>query len=167
MISMDNYYHDFVSEGIDPETVNYDAPESFDLEYFAVQLQQLKEGEQIEMPVYDFTTHSRFPDTLRIRPGKLVLVEGLFLFNIPEIADIFHLKIFMDTEKDKRLLRRLQRDTQERGRTKESVILRFNTFVQPMHKLYIVPNRALADLIISGDGESVFDPEVIIRYLRD
>ncbi len=165
-IAIDNYYHDFVKLGRDPATVNYDHPDSIDLIRLAKDLEQLCTGSSIKMPVYDYTTHTRTNAGHFLTNKKFVLVEGLFLFNIPLIAHFFSVKVFIDTPEKIRLERRIARDTRERNRSPESVMKQYMEFVFPMHNTYVQPNCELADLIIDGNrtfSEQITDIVDLIR----
>lgn len=167
VITLDNYYKDFVSQGIDPETVNYDTPESLDFSLFASHLSALKEGIPVDMPNYDFSTHTRRKESVRLIPAEIILVEGLFLFNNHKIRDLFDLKVYIRTEKAIRMQRRIRRDVMERGRSKISVIKRFNNMVQPMHELYVHPNSKLADMVISGNDNRNEEFALLVEHIRN
>lgn len=158
LIALDNYYHDFVSLGRDPATINYDHPDSMDIKTFVSDLRQLYAGNSVEVPVYDYTTHTRTAkrNTLFYKP--FIIVEGLFLFNIPELSPLFDLKIFVDSTEDVRLERRIKRDARERNRSPLSVREQFNRNVNLMHHEFVEPNRELADRIV--DGNKVFTEQI-------
>ena len=151
VISLDNYYHDFVRKGMDPKLVNYDHPNSFDFVMLRSHLKRFLAFEAVHIPQYDFNTHSRCPDTRLMPPANFIIVEGLFLYNIPELKGQFRIKIFVDTPAGERLHRRVARDTRERNRNRESVVKQFERDVAPMHNKFVEPNKMLADIIVSGN----------------
>lgn len=154
-IACDNYYraHDDLSLE-EREKLNYDAPDALDFSLLCKHLQQLKAGQAIDCPVYDFSLHTRSEQTLHIEPKPVILVDGILLFSDPEVRRLLDLKIFVETDADERILRRTKRDVLERGRTLESVIQQYLSTVKPMHNLYVEPARIFADLIINGGMDS-------------
>ena len=150
IISMDNFYYDFVSRGIDPAGINYDHPDSIDMGALRRILENLQQGNDVQIPVYDFRTHTRLTKTISLSAPPWIIVDGLFLFNIPELKDCFHLKIFIETPDEIRLKRRIERDTRDRGRSEESVRIQFRKTVLPMHNKFVMENRGLADVIVPG-----------------
>jgi uridine kinase len=151
LIPLDNYYRDFVSEGFNPEMINYDNPKSIDISKLASDLKLLLSGRSVEIPGYDFEKHTRMKSGLVIIPRKYTIVEGLFLFNIRSLQSFFDLKLYVDTPEDIRFYRRMERDTKERNRSPVSVRNRYEKFVYPCHIKYVQPNLELADIIIQGD----------------
>jgi len=151
IIYMDDFYIDFVRRGYDPSEINYDHPDSIDMETLHETLVELTHGNDVHIPVYDFKTHKRLNNTIGIRAYPRIILDGLFLFNIPELKKCFSLKIFVDTPDEIRLQRRIERDMQERGRSEESVKSRFLETVLPMHYKFVLENRELADVVILGD----------------
>ena len=151
LISLDNYYLDFVSQGFNPDAINYDTPQSIDVALLVHDLKLLLDGQPVEMPLYDFGTHTRKKSGLIFSQRHYILIEGLFLFNIKLLAPFFKLRIYVDTPDTVRLQRRIERDTRERHRSIHSVMAQYDTFVYPGHIRYVQPNRKLADLIIRGD----------------
>ena len=166
LITMDNYYKDFVAQGIDPVNVNYDIPDSFDLKLLASHLTGLKMGVPVEGPVYNFDTHTRSRQKIMLSPTGIIMVEGLFLYNIREIASLIDLKIYIETEGEIRFRRRMKRDVSERGRTPKSVIDQFEKSVQPMHEIYVKPNKVLADFVIPGDDPKETDMHILLDEVR-
>ena len=150
ILPLDCYYKDFTLPRSGPEEVNYDHPDSIDLELFAEHLMNLRDGREVFCPVYDYVIHKRL-NRKRIVPNQYILAEGLFLFNMDILEELTDIRIYIDTPEELRLERRIRRDTCERGRTKISVIDQFNLQVRPMHHRYVVPNRDLAQIIIRGD----------------
>jgi uridine kinase len=134
------------------EIVNFDHPDSLDTPLLIQHLKELKSGRSIEMPVYDFTTHTRTQTTRRVDPHPILLVEGILIFADQSLRDLFDIKIFVDTDPDLRFIRRLQRDISERGRTVESVIRQYLTTVRPMHLEFVEPSKRYADVVIPEGG---------------
>jgi uridine kinase len=132
--------------------VNFDHPNSLETELMIQHIRQLKEWKPVDLPVYDFTTHSRTAQTIRVEPQRVILVEGILIFAERELCDLFDVKIFVDTDSDIRLIRRLQRDITERGRTTESVIKQYLRTVRPMHLEFVEPSKRYADVIIPEGG---------------
>lgn len=134
------------------DTNNFDHPESLETELLIEHLKQLKAGNAIKMPVYDFTTHSRTAQTITINPQPVVFVEGILIFAEPALRDLFDMRIYVDTDADIRFIRRLQRDVAERGRTTNSVIQQYLSTVRPMHLEFVEPSKRYADIIIPEGG---------------
>jgi uridine kinase len=129
---------------------NYDHPDALDNELFRVHLEAIRTRQPIEQPTYDFTRHRRSPATRRIEPRPVLIVEGILLFADPLVRELCDVKLFVEVPPDIRLLRRLRRDTMERGRTIESVLEQYETTVRPMHEQFVEPHRQHADLIVNG-----------------
>lgn len=149
LISQDNYYKDLshLNEE-DRAKQNFDHPDSIDFELLKNHLLLLKEGQTIEIPVYNFCKHSKENFTQTINPAEIVIVEGILLFSIPEIRNLCDLKIFLETDDDIRLLRRIERDLQERARDFKSVRDQYMRTVKPMHDTFVEPSKRFADIII-------------------
>lgn len=153
VLNQDNYYRD--QAGIPRETrraTNYDHPAAFDWELMRAQLEALIAGVPIEMPLYDFTQDTRAPGSLRVLPAPVVVLEGFFALYDAEMRAAMHLKVFVDADPDVRFIRRLRRDTQERGRSLESVIAQYLEYVRPMHLQFVEPTKRYADVIIPHGG---------------
>lgn len=151
VLDHDSYYLDQSHLSPDERTkVNYDDPASLDNALLIAQLQQLRRGESIDKPCYCFATHSRLPEVEQITPKSVVIVEGILVLSLPELHDVFDLRVFVDTPADVRALRRVRRDVRERGRTIETVFDQWFATVQPMHARYIEPVRETADVVVSG-----------------
>ncbi len=151
IISLDSYYVDLVHLPFEerPRT-NFDVPESLDKDLFVNQLRQLSRGEEIHVPVYDFTRHIRASETKSVRAGEFVIVEGLFALYWEEVRALLGTKVFVFADDDICFGRRLERDVRERGRTPESVREQYDSTVRPMAETYILPTRRFADLVLSG-----------------
>ena len=149
----DAYYKDL--SGLPPiqkAEVNFDHPNSLETELLIEHVIQLRGGNPVELPVYDFSTHSRTEKTVPISPHRVIVVEGILILAEPELRQLFDLKLFVDTDSDLRFIRRLQRDISERGRTPESVIKQYMKTVRPMHLEFVEPSKRYADVIIPEGG---------------
>jgi uridine kinase len=152
-LSHDAYYRDMVNLPLKKRAkVNYDHPDSLESELLVKQIKELKRGNTIHMPVYDFTTHSRKQETVTINPQPVILVDGILIFVEKDLRKLFDVKIFVDTDADLRFIRRLERDISERGRTQESVINQYLKTVRPMHLEFVEPSKRYADVIIPEGG---------------
>lgn len=166
-ISHDSYYRDF--EALPPEErhhINFDHPDSLETELLARHLDVLAKGSSVEVPIYDFTTHARKPETHRVEPRKVVIVEGILVLAEPELRKRINIKLFVDTPADIRFMRRLVRDIKNRGRSMESVIEQYMTTVRPMHEEFVEPSKRYADLIIPEGGENLVAIDAIIARVE-
>ncbi len=167
IITMDSYYKDFPELTIDEKRkINYDHPSVFDIELLKKHLQQLKNGESIEVPIYSFEEYARSGEYEKIDPKPIIIVEGILLFYYEEIKDFFSIKIFVDTDPDVRIIRRIQRDVLERGRTLESVIKQYLDTVRPMHIQFVEPTKQFADIIIPRGGKNEIAMDIIISKIK-
>ena len=163
----DAYYKDH--SHLSPEEraqVNYDHPDSLETSLLVAHIRALKAGRVIERPVYDFTTHSRTSQTVRVEPRPIILVEGILTFVEPDLRDLFDVKIFVDTEADIRFIRRLLRDIRERGRTMESVVEQYLRTVRPMHLEFVEPSKRYADIIIPEGGLNTVALDMVVARLE-
>lgn len=166
-IPHDAYYRDL--NNLSPaqrKQVNFDHPDSLESELLIEQLRELRAGDSVEIPVYDFTTHTRTDETVTIGPAPVVLVEGILVFAEPELRDLFDVKLYVDTDADVRLIRRLRRDVHERGRTFESVIAQYMKTVRPMHLEFVEPSKRYADVIIPEGGFNEEAIEMVAARIR-
>lgn len=166
-LAHDAYYRD--QKHLTPEErakVNYDHPDSLETDLMVRHIQQLLRGQAIEMPVYDFSTHSRKTETVHVSPKPVILVEGILIFVEKELRDLFDMKIFVDTDADIRLIRRLLRDIQERGRTLQSVVDQYLRTVRPMHLEFVDASKRYADIIIPEGGFNVVALDMVIARLQ-
>lgn len=146
--------------------VNYDHPDSLETDLLTEHLEALKRGEWIESPVYDFSKHNRSDEKLIIEPKAVILVEGILLFNDESLRNLCDLKIYVEADADERILRRIIRDTEERGRDIKGIISQYLTTVKPMHYLYVEPTKSLADIVInSGMNDIAF--ELVSRKISE
>jgi uridine kinase len=167
LIQQDWYYHDRsgISES-ERESINYDEPGAIDNQRLAQDLLQLKRGVATDCPQYDFGTHTRAPEVRRIEPSRVVVVEGILLFAVEELRNVFDLRIFVDTDDDIRLMRRIRRDIVERERDIGSVENQYFGSVRPMHVLHVAPSRRFAHLIVPEGGENAEALDVIVGRLK-
>jgi len=166
-IPHDAYYKDLGHlPHADRHTLNFDHPDSLDTELLVQHLQQLRAGLPAEIPVYDYTQHTRTTQTQHIEPGPIVLVEGILIFAEPELRKLFDVKLFVDTDADLRLIRRLQRDVQERGRSVETVIAQYLATVRPMHLEFVEPSKRYADVIIPEGGFNEVAIDMVAARVR-
>jgi uridine kinase len=149
VLSQDNYYHDNSNLSLqEREALNYDHPKSIDFELLVQHVKALKNNQNIEQPIYSFVTHTRTGDHLLIEPREVLIVEGILVLTSKELLKEFDLKVFVHTDSDERLIRRIKRDTQERGRDLDEVLHRYQTTLKPMHEEFIEPSKSHADIII-------------------
>jgi uridine kinase len=146
--------------------VNFDHPDSLETELLVAHLKALRNWESVEIPIYDFTKHSRTDKTLLIEPQPVILVEGILIFAEPDLLEMFDVKIFVDTPDDIRFIRRLQRDILERGRSVESVIHQYQTTVRPMHLEFVEPSKREADMIIPEGGLNTVAMDMVVARIE-
>ncbi|KAH9090443.1 hypothetical protein Ae201684P_014245 [Aphanomyces euteiches] len=144
---------------------NFDHPDALDTALLVSHLAKLKEGIPCDIPMYDFTTHSRRPETQSMTPKSVILLEGILLFTDPDLVNLMDIKVFVETPSDVRFIRRLRRDIRERGRTAESVIEQYMTTVRPMHLLFVEPSKRVADILVPV-GVNAVALELILSRLR-
>lgn len=166
MIEQDCYYIDRGSVPFrDRKDLNFDHPDSIDVPLMMETLIRLKNREPGKVPVYDFTTHTRKKEMIKVGPTDVIVVEGILLFHYPELRGMFDLKVFVQTDADIRLLRRIKRDLEERDRTLGSVFSQYLKSVKPMHEMYVEPSKLFADIIIPEGGFNVVGVETIISQV--
>ncbi len=163
VIPQDMYYRDQSHLPLEVRAkVNYDHPSAFDTELLLSHLKMLKAGYPIERPTYDFVVHARSKETVRIEPRDVIIVEGILVLYYPELRELMDIKIYVDTPDDIRFIRRLKRDTAERGRTIESVIEQYISTVRPMHMEFVEPSKQFADVIIPEGGYNDIAIEMVV-----
>ena len=151
-VAFDSYYRDQGHITLDERAqVNYDHPDSLDVELFVSDIQSLRDGSSIDTPIYDFSTHTRSNESKTVAPSDLVVLDGILLLAFPEITNLLDLAVFIEASEEIRFNRRIPRDIQERGRTAEQSSAQFKETVQPMHKRFVAPSICHADLIIDGE----------------
>lgn len=168
VVSHDNYYkaHDDMSYE-ERSKLNYDHPDAFDTELFIDHLRRLKNGETVVAPVYDFTVHNRSNETIELKPSPVIVVEGILIFSDKRVCDLLDIKLFVDTDADVRIIRRILRDVKSRGRTLDSVVDQYLTTVKPMHEQFVEPSKRNADIIILEGGHNVVALEMIFDRIRN
>jgi len=167
-IELDSYYKDF--SDLTPEErnrINFDHPQSIDFDLLIKHINELKNGNSIEKPSYEFATHLRDKETTTIEPTKIIILEGILIFTDPIIRKLLDLKIFVDTASDIRLMRRIERDMKERGRSLESVKDQYFETVRPMHREFIDTTKQYADIIIPSGGNNKAAINMIISGIKD
>lgn len=167
VLSHDNYYkrHDELSYE-ERCKLNYDEPGAFDTSLMIYQLDQLRHGQAIDCPVYDFTIHNRSNETTRIVPERVIIVEGILIFESEPLRQLMDIKIFVDADADVRLCRRIKRDVNKRGRSLESVLTQYQQTVKPMHEKYVEPTKKHADLVVPEGGKNPVALELIEGRIR-
>lgn len=167
IISHDSYYkrHDDIPYE-ERVKLNYDHPDAFDTELMMEHIRKLKQWKKIACPVYDFTVHNRSEKTVTLSPSKVVIVEGILIFENKELRDMCDMKVYIDTDADVRILRRLLRDVRERGRSLDSVVKQYLSTVKPMHELFVEPSKKYADIIIPEGGYNLVALGMLIHRIK-
>ena len=172
VLSHDNYYkrHDELPYE-ERCKLNYDEPDALETDLMARHLEQLRHGESILCPVYDFTQHNRSDETVLVEPRKVIIVEGILIFENEPLRELMDIRIFVETDADVRLCRRIKRDVNKRGRTLESVLLQYQQTVKPMHEKYVEPSKKFAHIVIPEGGKNMVALDMVIgriqRHLND
>jgi uridine kinase len=168
VIRLDDYYKEMSNLDLSERAkINYDHPDSYDSQLLITHLNILKQGKSIQKPTYDFVIHNRSKEVEIINPANVVIVEGIMVFAIPELKNLFDIKLFVDTPDDIRFIRRLTRDIEHRGRTVESVVSQYLSTVRPMHLLFVEPSKKFADIIIPEGGENQVAIDFITTKIVD
>jgi len=172
VLSHDNYYRRRDELTYEERTkINYDEPAALETDLMARHLDELRHGHAIDCPVYDFTQHNRSNETVKILPRQVIIVEGILIFENPELRELMDIKIFVDTDADVRLCRRIKRDVNKRGRSLESVLTQYQTTVKPMHEKYVEPSKKYADLVVPEGGKNYVALDMIVdritRHLNE
>ncbi len=168
VINHDNYYkaHDNLTYE-ERSKLNYDHPDALDTDLMIQHLKELREGKSIVSPVYDFTIHNRSDKTMTISPNKVMIVEGILIYTNPELCDLLDIKLFVDADADVRILRRIERDVKERGRSLDSIISQYLTTVKPMHEQFVEPSKKNADIIIPEGGHNLVALDMIMNRIEN
>ncbi|MDR2977734.1 MAG: uridine kinase [Streptococcaceae bacterium] len=162
MIQQDNYYKDQAELSLDERrNVNYDHPLAFDMNLMVDQLTKLVNGQAIDVPIYDYTTYTRSGRTYRQEPARVIIVEGVLVLEDVNLRDLMDIKIYVDTDDDVRLIRRIERDIRERGRSLDSIIQQYLTTVKPMHHQFVEPTKRYANLIIPRGIENTVGVDIL------
>ena len=167
VIYHDNYYkahHDMSYE--ERSKLNYDHPDSFDTDMLVEAVKELKRGHSVVCPVYDYTVHDRSDKTVTVNPAKVVIVEGILIFSCKELCQQMDIKIYVDTDADVRILRRIMRDVRDRGRSLDSVVNQYLSTVKPMHEQFVEPSKRNADIIIPEGGHNLVAMEMVMERVR-
>ena len=167
VINHDNYYkahHNMPYE--ERAKLNYDHPNAFDTDMLIEHLKQLRRGESVVCPVYDYTVHDRSQETVTIKPARVIIVEGILIFENRELCDQMDIKIYVDADADVRILRRIVRDVRDRGRSLDSVINQYLTTVKPMHEQFVEPSKRNADIIVPQGGHNRVALELVMERVR-
>lgn len=168
MIQEDSYYKNQDDISFDERVkVNYDHPNAFDTDLLIEQLGDLLEWKAIDIPVYDYVQHTRSKKTVQVEPKEVIIVEGILVLNDPRLRDLMDIKIFVDTDDDIRIIRRIQRDLEERGRSLQSVIDQYLSTVKPMYHQFIEPTKRYADIIVPEGGENQVAIDILVTKVRD
>lgn len=167
VIYHDNYYkahNDMTYE--ERSRLNYDCPDAFDTELMVRDLKALRSGHSVRCPVYDYTVHNRSDKTVLVNPSPVIIVEGILIFQDPRLCDLLDIKIFVDTDADVRILRRIVRDVRDRGRSLQSVVDQYLTTVKPMHEMYVEPSKRNADIIVPEGGHNLVAMDMLIERIN-
>ena len=167
ILSHDNYYRRRDELTYEERCkINYDEPAALETDLMAYHLDKLRHGETIECPVYDFTQHNRSNETTTIAPKNVIIVEGILIFENQPLRDLMDIKVFVDTDADVRLCRRIKRDVNKRGRSLESVLTQYQETVKPMHEKYVEPSKKYADLVVPEGGKNWVALDLIIGRIQ-
>ncbi len=167
MIEQDSYYKDQSHLSLEDRIkTNYDHPDAFDNELLVKHLEGLLNGEIIEKPIYDFSIHNRKEETIKVQPKEIIIVEGILVLEDPDLRNILDIKIYVDTDADVRIIRRLVRDINERGRTVDSVINQYLSVVRPMHMQFTEPTKRYADIIIPEGGHNKVAIDILVANIK-
>lgn len=168
VVGHDNYYkaHDDIDFD-ERKLLNYDHPKAFDTDLFCEDLKKLRRGEEIDMPVYDYTIHTRSKDTIKVKAKKIILIEGILVLYEKKIRELTDTKVFVDADSDIRLKRRILRDTVERGRSIESCLTQYIEQVKPMHEKYVEPSKKYADIIIPRGAKNTKGIEILSKHIEN
>ena len=168
VISQDSYYQDTSHLSFEErKKINFDHPKSIDFDLLFSHLQELKAGKAIEEPLYSFTEHNRTGETRTIHPRKVLIVEGILILTHPEVRNMFDIKIYVHADSDERLIRRLKRDINDRGRDLDEVLWRYQTTLKPMHQQFIEPTKEFADIIIPTNRYNTVAVDIVQTIIKD
>ncbi|MBD8040272.1 uridine kinase [Phocaeicola sp. Sa1CVN1] len=167
LLPLDSYYKDSSRVPVEErQNINFDHPDAFDWELLSKQVEMLRQGKAIEQPVYSYLTCTRQPETIHIEPRKVVIIEGILALSDKRLRDLMDLRVFVDADSDERLIRVIQRDVIERGRTAEAVMDRYVKVLKPMHQEFIEPAKQYADLIVPQGGHNWKAIEILKLYIE-
>ena len=167
VLSHDNYYKRHDELPLEQRSqLNYDEPDALETDLMAHHLNLLRQGQAIDCPVYDFTNHNRSNETVRIEPNPVIIVEGILIFENQPLRELMDIRIFVDTDADVRLCRRIKRDVTKRGRTLESVLLQYQQTVKPMHEKYVEPSKRFAHIVVPEGGKNAVALDMITCHIQ-
>lgn len=167
VLPQDSYYKDSSHIPVEERSkINFDEPAAIEWTLLERHIRELREGKTIEMPTYSYLTCTRQPETIRVEPREVVIVEGILVLNEPALRKMMDVKVFVDADADDRLIRVIARDCVERGRTPESVITRYEDVLKPMHNMYIEPSKRFADLIVPQGGNNIVAISLLTDYIE-
>jgi uridine kinase len=166
VLQHDSYYRDLSTYGgIPPEAINFDHPDSLETPLMIRHIRELKAGRSIDEPIYNFTTHRRLDSTRRLEPREIIIIDGILIFIDKELRELMEVKIFVDTDADERLIRRIRRDILERGRSMESVMQQYMSTVKPMHLEFVEPSKHWADVIIPRGAMNTVAIDMVVSRI--
>lgn len=167
LLSHDYYYKPFSELSPEERTkINYDHPDAFDTDLLIEDIKKLKQGIPIDRPVYSYIENTRLEETIRVNPSKVIIIDGFMIFENEKLRDLMDIKVFVDTDADERLIRRIKRDVNERGRTLDSVINQYTETVKPMHELFVEPYKKFADIIIPRGGLNDIAIDMLVHRIE-
>lgn len=167
VIYHDNYYKPYSELSLEERAkLNYDHPDAFDTDLMIEHLRMLREGKAVQCPTYDYTLFTRSDKTITIEPARVIIIEGILVFSSPELRNLMDIKIFVDTDADVRILRRLLRDVEERARSIQSVVNQYLTTVKPMHEQFVEPSKRFADIIVLDGGYNLVALDMIMQRIE-
>ena len=167
VIQHDSYYKDIDAHGsTPPDNINFDHPDSLETDLLVQHIRELRAGQPVEQPVYNFTTHRRLSETRSVKPKETIIVDGILIFVEKSLRDLMDIKIFIDTDADERLIRRIRRDILERGRSVDSVMNQYMNTVKPMHLEFVEPSKHWADVIIPRGAENTVAIDMVVTKIR-
>ena len=168
MVEQDAYYKDQSHLTMEERVkTNYDHPKAFDNTLLVEHLEKLINGESIEKPIYDFTVHNRAKETIKVEPKPIIILEGILVLEDKRLRDLFDIKVYVDTDADVRIIRRMLRDIEERGRTMDSVVEQYLSVVRPMHFEFTEPSKRFADIIIPEGGHNKVAVDLLVSKMKD
>ena len=167
VVPLDSYYNDTTGmTDEDRKAINFDHPDAFDWDLLIKQVNELREGRAIEQPTYSYILSNRLPETIHVEPKPVIIIEGIMTLLDPRLREMMDLKIFVDCDPDERLIRNIQRDTIDRGRTVSMVVDRYLAVLKPMHEQFIEPTKRYADLIIPEGGQTIKGVSILRNYIE-
>ncbi len=167
VISHDNYYRRLDHLTMEERCkVNYDEPQSLETDLMVQHLTKLRNGEAVDCPMYDFSVHNRSDETIHIEPRRVIIVEGILIFENKQLRDLMDIRIYVDTDADVRLCRRIRRDVNKRGRTLDSVLQQYQETVKPMHEKYVEPTKKYANIVVPEGGKNAVALDMIMGHIQ-